>query len=400
MRARLSIRFAYCAALLLAPILALPTPSLAQPDVNGWNVTAVYVANGEYRLKRLKSSLDSSKHWIEEGRNGRTSDLVEYNRDDESVYLSDPSRGVRLQLDLYRNQVFYLDSNGSPPRRLYPITDASAEVNSQNVVLVETPQGRFRATEPGHWGEEQDNGSPYNFVELFHDESSITLEDQSRSVLDGKLRLQLDLRLMRIFHIWRGDAPKQPLYAITRVSAIGGRTEVARRGDCDATTYWETGGCSSRRFEAVNNASTERLGNGVDPWRHRILAQLAYDERRWREHERQERASWRFRFANYGAFRRPIPIWWRRQPAWCTWQENMNSAEGTICTGQERSAFDNQPAHVYQADWNYGAPDRIQEWEWVQMTRNRCGRDVSCLEDAYRTRTNNFRYSRGLSTPE
>jgi hypothetical protein len=293
MHARSSMPFAYCAALLLAPILALPTASLAEPYVNGRNVTAVYVGTGEYRLLPLK-------HWIEEGHNGATFNLVEYSRDDGSVYLSDVSRGVRLQLDLNRNHVFYWDSNGSPPRRLHSITDGSAQVNGRNVVLVETPQGRFRVTEPGHWVEQGENGSQFNFVENSRDERSIYLTDESRG--EHGVRLQLDLHLMQVFHISSDrDARKQSLYAITRASAIGDRIGTVQRGDCDVAIYWDTGGCSSRR-EAADLSNRES----------------------------QDRPYFRVRTVHHRALPRELPVRWRGQSAIQLTRNGCREDEGCL----------------------------------------------------------------------
>jgi hypothetical protein len=86
----------------------------ASAEVNGGNATLVRVQDGQYRMT-------GPDRWVETGADGATFNFVEDNRDEWSVYLSDASRDVRLQLDLSRKQVFYSESK-SPKRPLYGIT--------------------------------------------------------------------------------------------------------------------------------------------------------------------------------------------------------------------------------------------------------------------------------------
>jgi hypothetical protein len=90
----------------------------ASAEVNGGNAVLVKVQGGQYRMT-------GPDRWVETGANGATFTFVEDNRDEWSVYLSDASRGVRLQLDLGQKQVFYSEG-ASPKRSLYAITGASA----------------------------------------------------------------------------------------------------------------------------------------------------------------------------------------------------------------------------------------------------------------------------------
>jgi hypothetical protein len=116
--------FARGAALCLALAVVLATPSWARTsgqsgnEVNGRNVTSVVASTALYVLLPLG-------RWVETGADGATFDFVEDNRDEWSIYLSDASRGVRLQLDLSKKQGFY--SEGSSKKRpLYAITSVSA----------------------------------------------------------------------------------------------------------------------------------------------------------------------------------------------------------------------------------------------------------------------------------
>ena len=63
--------------------------------------------------------------WDETASDGESFTFKETKRDDGSVYLTDASRGVKMQLDLRRKQVYYADGD-SKQRPLYPITGVSA----------------------------------------------------------------------------------------------------------------------------------------------------------------------------------------------------------------------------------------------------------------------------------
>jgi hypothetical protein len=86
----------------------------AGADVTARNVTVVKVKGGEFRMT-------GPGRWDESA----GFSFAESKRDATSVYLTDASRGVRMQLDLGRKQVFYAEDNGKP-RPLYPITGVSA----------------------------------------------------------------------------------------------------------------------------------------------------------------------------------------------------------------------------------------------------------------------------------
>jgi hypothetical protein len=90
----------------------------ASADVTARNVSLVRVKGGEFRMTE-------PKRWDETASDGASFNFVEAKRDDGSVYLTDASRGVRIQLDLSRKQVYYAE-DGSKQRPLYPITGVSA----------------------------------------------------------------------------------------------------------------------------------------------------------------------------------------------------------------------------------------------------------------------------------
>jgi hypothetical protein len=87
--------------------------------VNGRNVIQANMQAG-------RLIMTDNGAWVEQGNDGATFNFVEDGRDDWSVYLSDASRGVRLQIDIHRKLVLYADQGAPNMRPLYPITSASA----------------------------------------------------------------------------------------------------------------------------------------------------------------------------------------------------------------------------------------------------------------------------------
>ena len=90
--------------------------------VNGRNVTSAKFNGGKYVMTGANA-------WAEQGSNGSGFSFVEDNRDDWSVYLSDASRGVRIQIDIHRKLVLYADQGAPAMRPLYPIIQISALAN-------------------------------------------------------------------------------------------------------------------------------------------------------------------------------------------------------------------------------------------------------------------------------
>ena len=94
-------------------------PAKPQAVVNGQNVAFVEVPNAEYvMVERAK--------WVKQGANGEHFEFTEDNRDEWSVYLTDASRGVKLQLDLFQKQVYLLGPQQKRP--IFPIVNVSATV--------------------------------------------------------------------------------------------------------------------------------------------------------------------------------------------------------------------------------------------------------------------------------
>ena len=176
--------------------------------VTGQTVTSVNTPTGQFKAQPFRK-------WVEQGSDGGSFTFDEQNRDAWSVYLSDPSRGVRLQIDLHRKQIFYADATAPAMRPLYGIVGASAEVNGRNVLTVRVPSGKFRMTGAGTWVEQGNNGGTFNFAEDSRDDWSVYLSDASRGV-----RLQLDLHRRQVFYADETAPAMRPLYAITGMSAV------------------------------------------------------------------------------------------------------------------------------------------------------------------------------------
>ena len=182
--------------------------SYGSATVTGRTVTSVNTPTGQFKAQPFHK-------WVEQGSDGASFSFDEQNRDAWSVYLSDPSRGVRLQIDLHRKQIFYADATAPQMRPLYGIVGSSAEVNGRNVLSVRMPSGQLRMTGAGAWVEQGNNGATFNFVEENRDDWSVYLLDSSRGV-----RLQVDLHRRQVFYADESAPDMRPLYAITRMSAV------------------------------------------------------------------------------------------------------------------------------------------------------------------------------------
>jgi hypothetical protein len=196
------------AAMLL--VLALhPTNASAQDVVKGTSVTLVNTQTADFVLL-------AGKNWAEKTKDGKVvSSFVETQRDDWSVYLTDASRKVDLQLDLFKKQVFYTDA-ATPQKPLYRILGSSAEVKGGNVVRVLAGTNTFSMVGPDRWTEAGADGKvAFTFTESSRDEWTAILFDASR-----KMELQLDLFKKEV-RVKEGSSAVRPLYRILSASAVG-----------------------------------------------------------------------------------------------------------------------------------------------------------------------------------
>ena len=114
---------------------------------------------------------------------GTNFNFNEVNRDEWSVYLHDPSRDVRIQIDLHTRKIYYSDAH-SPRRELYSIQSSSAKASGWSVTQAnfgfgKTRLGTFRQTGDRKWRETSasPDGNNFNFNEVNRDEWSVYLHD-------------------------------------------------------------------------------------------------------------------------------------------------------------------------------------------------------------------------------
>ncbi|HRD76224.1 MAG TPA: CAP domain-containing protein [Hyphomicrobiaceae bacterium] len=107
------------AALCLSLLVSYLPQSRAQGGVSSRNATVVAYATGQFRQTGPKA-------WVEVGNGGGTFNFTETGRNDTSVYLSDASRGIRIELNVSSRQIF-LAHGGGPKGLLYRVTSVTAD---------------------------------------------------------------------------------------------------------------------------------------------------------------------------------------------------------------------------------------------------------------------------------
>lgn len=95
------------------------TTTTADESINGQNVSLVYFGDG---TKELGEYREESGGWVEKDyADGNEFHFQEASRDEWSVYLYDPARGAKIQLDLYKKSIKYSDNNNTDPFEVYKI---------------------------------------------------------------------------------------------------------------------------------------------------------------------------------------------------------------------------------------------------------------------------------------
>jgi len=102
-----------------APPVLAKRPIAQAAQVTGLNVTVIDIPNGEYRMT-------AQGQWEKQQSDGKTFKFTEDKRDEASVYLTDASRGVSLQLDVSQKKVYLLGASAKKP--VFPILNASADI--------------------------------------------------------------------------------------------------------------------------------------------------------------------------------------------------------------------------------------------------------------------------------
>jgi hypothetical protein len=117
--------------------------AVAETPATGANVRSVTYPQGTYRQTGPRA-------WAEFDKAGKqTNAFVEDARDEWSVFLFDPARNVRVQIDLYRKKIRYTENGGSYAD-LYDVTGSAASAGA----AAATPSARTSprlASSDGFW---------------------------------------------------------------------------------------------------------------------------------------------------------------------------------------------------------------------------------------------------------
>jgi hypothetical protein len=127
-----------------ATMMAIAVPAFsADAPATGANVRSATYGRGVYRQTGPRT-------WGEFDSAGKqTNSFVEEARDEWSVFLFDPGRNVRVQIDLYRKKIRYAENGGSYAD-LYDVTGAAAGIAPAKGGEGRPTAGAFGAT-TGFW---------------------------------------------------------------------------------------------------------------------------------------------------------------------------------------------------------------------------------------------------------
>lgn len=303
---------AACAVVAVPAGLALATPEASAQQgrfgrTNGYNVSRAEHPQGHFEQTGPRS-------WGEYDIRGRqTFRFIEENRDEWSVYLRDPSRNVRIQIDIHRAWIRYADGGG-PYSDLYRITNASPRADGGNrgggwdrggdgggwggpdIDRVDYNGGWFEQTGRDRWTEYATGGRvKAQFFETGRGPGEIRLNDPSRN-----LQITLDLP-RRVIRIGERGGPQRFLYGITSTTpSRGGRGGGWDRGGGG----WDRGG---GRGPETRNVEAGPIWNQADAERKcRDLAQREGGEwtGQWRTTQFGRMSVCEIRFGGRGGWRR------------------------------------------------------------------------------------------------
>jgi hypothetical protein len=157
--------------------------------------------------------------WVEQNAVGQAVFFFEeQGRDDWSVYLYDSSRGVGIQLDLFRQKVVYSTNHNDATRRdLYDVRYASAGTNGRLAKTVffgnsrGEEVGKYVWVPGGQWIEYALPGITQNatFNEVGRDDWSIYLWDPSRNA-----NIRIDLFTGKVMYRGDGESSERVLYNV------------------------------------------------------------------------------------------------------------------------------------------------------------------------------------------
>lgn len=186
--------------------------------VNGDSVRRV---NFGFKEKQIGSFIQTDKkEWSEysEEKDKNIFKFNEVNRDEWSVYLYDVSRSISIQLDLWKNKVYFNDKN-TTCKELYQILSTSEKVTGWTAVTVDygtlaEKAGSFVEVSRKKWSEvsEKQGKITFSFNETHRDEWSVYLHDISRDVF-----LQIDLWKNKVYYSDKNTS-RSELYTIIGAS--------------------------------------------------------------------------------------------------------------------------------------------------------------------------------------
>ena len=137
-----------------ATMMAIAVPAFsADAPATGANVRSATYGRGVYRQTGPRT-------WGEFDSAGKqTNSFVEEARDEWSVFLFDPARNVRVQIDLYRKKIRYAENGGSYAD-LYDVTAsvAGAAAAAAAAPAASRKQGQSFQSSSGFW-----NNSPVRY---------------------------------------------------------------------------------------------------------------------------------------------------------------------------------------------------------------------------------------------
>ncbi len=251
---------AAAAATTAAPAQSTPAAQAASTpapvELKGTNVAiAAFGTNGTVLGKYRQTS---ATNWVEEPTGApATFTFVEVQRDDASVYLFDPARGVTLQLDLSRRKIVYSDATNRFD--LYDLSAAAAVVKGYNVTSASfgsgSTAGTYRQTGPAAWVEDSASKGPAQFayVETARDEWTVSLSDASRGVV-----VQLDLQRGKVVYSDAATKKADRYDIVSSSSAVRGTTAgrvTLAAGGPYVGSYHRNPGTTTWAFEAVDKAA-------------------------------------------------------------------------------------------------------------------------------------------------
>ncbi len=189
---------------------------------NGYSaVLARYSQGGFVQLNRSQ--------WAENNKDGSFS-FNEIRRDDWTVFLQDPSRGVSIRLDFHRNEIIYSDATQTfVLYQMVPV--APPKDNAFLARRVANEFSVFLNSGLRSWTETNAIGEQFTYAEEGRDEWSVFLFDKTRN-----LYIVLDLHTDKIYYRI-GNASEQVYRGVVPTTATNNRSPVQQTSAAPIVLY-------------------------------------------------------------------------------------------------------------------------------------------------------------------